>query len=53
MHKINYTVILPIHKIDELYTELLINSVGSIQDFHNDVLLTIVCPKILNLKLRK
>ena len=44
MHNILYTVILPIHKIDELYSEMLINSVSSLQDFHNDVLLTIVCP---------
>jgi hypothetical protein len=53
MHKINYTVILPVHKIDELYTELLINSVGSIQDFHNDVLLTIVCPKDIKSEIEK
>jgi hypothetical protein len=39
------TVILPIHKMDDLYKEMLVNSVGSIQDFHNDVKLLIVCPQ--------
>lgn len=38
------TIILPIHKMDENYKELLLKAVGSIEDFHNDVNLLIVCP---------
>ncbi|MEY4573448.1 MAG: hypothetical protein RLZ10_2738, partial [Bacteroidota bacterium] len=53
MHKILYTVILPIHKIDELYSEMLNNSVNSIQDFHNDVQLTIVCPQDVKTEIEK
>lgn len=40
----NITIILPIHKMDELYKEMLTHAVDSIQDFHNDVKLMIVCP---------
>ena len=40
----NITILLPIHKMDETYKELLTKSVESIQDFHNDVKLMIVCP---------
>ena len=44
MKEIQYTVILPIHKMDELYKEMLLRAVNSIVDFHNDVKLLIVCP---------
>jgi len=38
------TIILPIHKIDGDYKEMLTNAISSIEDFHNDVILSIVCP---------
>lgn len=40
----NITVILPIHKMDELYGEMLKNAVKSVEMFYNDVKLIIVCP---------
>ena len=47
------TIILPLHKIDELYTEMLKNSVGSIENFHNDVKLLIVCPNDVLTKIKE
>lgn len=41
----NITVIVPIHKIDNEYKEMVKNSLLSIEDFHNDVSVLIVCPK--------
>ena len=38
------TIILPIHKIDGDYKEMLTNAISSIEDFHNDVILSIICP---------
>lgn len=38
------TIILPIHKIDGDYKEMLSNAISSIEDFHNDVILSIICP---------
>ena len=38
------TILLPIHKIDGDYKEMLSNAISSIEDFHNDVILSIVCP---------
>jgi len=38
------TILLPIHKIDGDYKEMLSNAISSIEDFHNDVTLSIVCP---------
>ena len=38
------TVILPIHKFDDDYKLMIENAISSIQDFHNDVKLSIVCP---------
>jgi hypothetical protein len=43
----NITIILPIHKLDEGYKEMLENAVRSIEDFHNDVKLKIVCPPLV------
>ena len=40
----NITVILPVHKIDGDYKEMLDNALSSIEDFHNDVEVIIVCP---------
>jgi hypothetical protein len=38
------TIILPVHRIDGDYKEMLNNALSSIEDFHNDVVVTIVCP---------
>jgi hypothetical protein len=40
----NITVILPIHTLNEYYKEMLENSLKSMEEFHNDVKLMIVCP---------
>lgn len=40
----NITILLPVHRIDGDYREMLDNALGSIEDFHNDVKLTIICP---------
>lgn len=47
------TIILPLHKIDEPYTEMFKNSVGSIENFHNDVKLLIVCPNDVLTKIKE
>jgi len=39
-----YSIILPIHEINEEYKVMLNNAVSSIEDFHNDVVLLVVCP---------
>lgn len=44
MYKKNITVIIPVHRIDGDYKEMLNNALSSIEDFHNDVVVTIVCP---------
>jgi hypothetical protein len=41
----NITVLLPIHKMDEDYKEMLKNAISSVEDFHNDVFVSIICPK--------
>ena len=46
------TIILPIHKIDSDYKEMLSNAISSIEDFHNDVILSIVCPSKLKEELK-
>lgn len=38
------TIILPLHIINEEYTIMLNNAISSIENFHNDVVLSIVCP---------
>lgn len=43
----NITVILPIHNLDGDYKEMLANAVNSVEEFHNDVKLSIVCPSSL------
>lgn len=43
----NITVILPVHTIDNEYDLMLKNSLGSVEDFHNDVKVLIVCPKTI------
>lgn len=39
------TVIVPVHRIDGDYREMLNNSLLSLEAFHNDVFVSIVCPK--------
>jgi hypothetical protein len=39
------SIILPVHTLKGDYSELLNNAIKSVEDFHNDVILTIVCPK--------
>lgn len=41
------TVILPIHKLDDSYNEMLKNAVNSVETFYDDVILMIVCPNNL------
>ena len=43
----NITVILPLHKLDDDYKVMLDNALSSIEDFHNDVKVSIVCPSKL------
>ena len=38
------TIILPIHKLEGLYVDLFNNALASIQNFHEDVKLLVVCP---------
>jgi hypothetical protein len=40
----NITVIIPVHKLGGAYAEMLTNALTSIEDFHNDVKVSIVCP---------
>lgn len=43
----NITILLPIHKIEEDDEVMLKNALTSIEDFHNDVKVSIICPKSL------
>lgn len=40
----NITIILPVHRIEESYRVMFENAVKSVEQFHNDVKLMIVCP---------
>ena len=40
----NITVIIPVHKLDDVYKEMLSNAIASVEDFHNDVKVSIVSP---------
>jgi len=40
----NITVLIPIHKISEDYKEMLNKALESVEDFHNDVKVLLVCP---------
>ena len=53
MHKKNITIILPLHKIDETYQELLIKALKSVEDFYNDVIVMIVCPNEVKTEIDK
>lgn len=47
MKKKNITILLPIYKIDEDDEVMLKNALTSIEDFHNDVIVSIICPTTL------
>ena len=49
----NITILIPIHKLDDDYSQMLDNFMSSINDFHNDVKLMIICPKDIKTKLEK
>lgn len=40
----NITIIIPVHKIDDIYGEMLKNAITSVENFHNDVEVLIVAP---------
>jgi hypothetical protein len=40
----NITIILPVHTVEGDYKEMLKKALESVEDFHNDVVVTIVCP---------
>ena len=49
----NITVILPIHKLDDDYKLMLVKALESIEDFHNDVKVSIVCPTKIEKEFKK
>jgi len=49
----NITILLPIHKIGEDEAIMLPNALTSIEDFYNDVKLTIICPPDVKKELEK
>jgi hypothetical protein len=49
----NITIILPIHKIDDTYKEMLLNAVESAKEFYNDVKLLIVAPEKISKSISK
>ena len=49
----NITVILPIHKLDDDYKLMLVKALESIEDFHNDVKVSIVCPTQIEKEFKK
>ena len=48
----NITVILPIHTLSDDYKEMLNNALSSVEDFHNDVKVSIICPASLKKELK-
>jgi len=48
----NITIILPIHTLSGDYNEMLTNALSSVEDFHNDVKVLIVCPTSLKKDLK-
>ena len=49
----NITILLPIYKFDSDEKTMLGNALSSVEDFHNDVKLTIICPNDVKKKLSK
>jgi hypothetical protein len=48
----NITIILPVHKLEDGYNEMLSNAISSVEDFHNDVVLMLVYPTSLQNKIQ-
>lgn len=48
----NITVILPVHRVDGDYNEMLNNALLSVEDFHEDVKVMIVCPNKIKSELK-
>ena len=44
MYKKDITILIPVHRVDGDYKEMLTNAISSVEDFHNDVIVSIVCP---------
>jgi hypothetical protein len=44
MNKKNITVLVPVHRVDGDYKEMLLNAISSMETFHNDVAVSIICP---------
>lgn len=40
----NITILLPVHTIEDSYREMLDNALKSVEDFHNDVKVSLICP---------
>jgi hypothetical protein len=53
MKEIKISVILPLHKINEDYKVMLTNAVNSVEQFYEDVILTIVCPGFVKEEIEK
>jgi hypothetical protein len=47
----NISIILPVHTIDNEYEEMLKNALSSVENFHNDVKVLIVCPTKVKIKI--
>lgn len=47
MSETNITVIIPVHRLDGVYKEMLENALKSVEDFYNDVKVLIVLPSTL------
>ncbi len=48
MKEMNITILLPVHKIDGDYKEMLDNAVKSVEQFYNDVNLMVICPESIS-----
>lgn len=53
MEKKNITVLLPVHKINEDYKEMLLMALDSIDTFYNDVIVSIICPSEVKSEISK
>jgi hypothetical protein len=40
----NITILLPVHTLEGDYKEMLENALSSVEQFHNDVLISLICP---------
>jgi hypothetical protein len=51
MHNKNITVILPVHRVDGDYKEMLLNSITSTEEFKDEVIISIICPSSIKKEL--